>query len=204
MIKLDAQGLIPAVVQDDKTGEVLVMAYMSPAALKKTLEGPDVWFYSRSRGELWHKGDTSGNYLKVKSVSADCDGDTLLVRADPEGPTCHTGNRTCFFNPLDDMPEATHVESGAGVLDELYAVIQDRKVTMPEKSYTTRLFKEGVDRIAQKVIEEAGESAIAAVRGKNDELAGEVADLLYHTLVMLAATGVRPEEVWARLRERRK
>ena len=122
----------------------------------------------------------------------------------PDGPVCHTGNPTCFFTPLDEVPEFARSETGAGVLDELFAVIQDRKRDMPEGSYTADLLKRGAGRIAQKVIEEAGETAIAGVEGDAEAVAAEAADLLYHTLVLLAATGVKPEAVWARLRERRR
>ena len=138
------------------------------------------------------------------SASLDCDGDTILLRVTPDGPVCHTGNPTCFFTPLDEVPEFARSETGAGVLDELFAVIQDRKRDMPEGSYTADLLKRGAGRIAQKVIEEAGETAIAGVEGDAEAVAAEAADLLYHTLVLLAATGVKPEAVWARLRERRR
>ncbi len=204
MIQLDSTGLIPAIAQDAASGEVIMLGYMNPGSLKRTLEGGDVWFYSRSRSDLWHKGEVSGNYLRLVSASLDCDGDTILLRVTPDGPVCHTGNPTCFFTPLDEVPEFARSETGAGVLDELFAVIQDRKRDMPEGSYTADLLKRGAGRIAQKVIEEAGETAIAGVEGDAEAVAAEAADLLYHTLVLLAATGVKPEAVWARLRERRR
>ena len=204
MIQLDSTGLIPAIAQDAASGEVIMLGYMNPGSLKRTLEGGDVWFYSRSRSDLWHKGEVSGNYLRLVSASLDCDGDTILLRVTPNGPVCHTGNPTCFFTPLDEVPEFARSETGAGVLDELFAVIQDRKRDMPEGSYTADLLKRGAGRIAQKVIEEAGETAIAGVEGDAEAVAAEAADLLYHTLVLLAATGVKPEAVWARLRERRR
>ena len=180
-----------------------MLGYMSPGSLKRTLEGGDVWFYSRSRSDLWHKGEVSGNYMRVKSAAIDCDGDTLLLQVDPDGPICHTGNPTCFFTPLDELPKFAGSETGPGVIEELFAVIQDRKMEQPEGSYTAQLFKEGADRIAQKVIEEAGETAIAAVKSDKDQLVREVTDLMYHTLVLLAASGATPEDVWAELRERR-
>ncbi len=204
MIQLDANGLIPAVAQDAASGEVIMLGYMNPGSLKRTLEGGEVWFYSRSRSDLWHKGEVSGNYLRLVSASLDCDGDTILLRVTPDGPICHTGNATCFFTPLDEVPEFARSETGAGVLDELFAVIQDRKRDMPEGSYTADLLKRGAGRIAQKVIEEAGETAIAGVEGDAEAVAAEAADLLYHTLVLLSASGVKPEDVWARLRERRR
>ena len=204
MIQLDSTGLIPAIAQDAASGEVIMLGYMNPGSLKRTLEGGDVWFYSRSRSDLWHKGEVSGNYLRLVSASLDCDGDTILLRVTPDGPVCHTGNPTCFFTPLGEVPEFARSETGAGVLDELFAVIQDRKRDMPEGSYTADLLKRGAGRIAQKVIEEAGETAIAGVEGDAEAVAAEAADLLYHTLVLLAATVVKPEAVWARLRERRR
>ena len=204
MIKLDDKGLVPAIAQDATTGDVLMLGYMSPGSLKRTLEGGDVWFYSRSRADLWHKGEISGNYLHVKSAALDCDGDAILLKVDPDGPACHTGNATCFFTSLDELPDFTSSDTGSGILDELFAVVQDRKNEMPEGSYTADLFREGADRISQKVIEEAGETAIAGVKGDKDQLAREAADLLYHLLVLLSASGATPEDVWARLRERRR
>ncbi len=204
MIQLDEKGLVSAIVQDDATGKVLMLGYMNPESLRRTLEGENVWFYSRSRSELWLKGDTSGNYLKVKSLRLDCDGDAILVKADPIGPTCHTGEESCFFTPLTEIGEVAARDRGPGITDELFAVIQSRKDEMPEGSYTVSLFEQGTPRIAQKVIEEAGETAIAGVMGDRDALASEVADMIYNTLVLLAAEGVTPEDVWAKLRERRK
>ena len=204
MIQLDEKGLVPAIAQDDSTGDVLMLGYMNPGSLKRTLEGGEVWFYSRSRSELWHKGEISGNYMKVKSAAIDCDGDVVLLRVDPDGPACHTGNPTCFFTPLDELPDFAHADKGPGVIDELFAVVQDRKKELPEGSYTAELLRAGADRIGQKVIEEAGETAIAGVKGDVEQLVGEVADLMYHTLVLLAALGAKPEDVWERLRDRRK
>ncbi len=204
-IKLNEQGLLPAITQDANTGEVLMMGYMNPGSLKRTVEGVQVWFYSRSREDLWHKGEMSGNYLNLKEAYLDCDADTILLKVDPDGPACHTGEVSCFFNKLEVLPEEYEMtESGPSVLGELFALIKDRQQEMPEGSYTTSLFKEGVARIAQKVVEEAGETAIAAAINDAESLPGEVADLLYHTLVLLAATDVQPEAVYEKLRERRK
>ena len=204
-IKLNEQGLLPAIAQDANTGEVLMMGYMNPGSLKRTVEGVQVWFYSRSREDLWHKGEMSGNYLNLKEAYLDCDADTILLKVDPDGPACHTGQVSCFFNQLEGLPEEYEMtESGPSVLGELFALVKDRQQGMPEGSYTTSLFKEGVARIAQKVVEEAGETAIAAAINDAESLPGEVADLLYHTLVLLAATGVQPEAVYEKLRERRK
>jgi phosphoribosyl-ATP pyrophosphohydrolase/phosphoribosyl-AMP cyclohydrolase len=203
MIKLDEKGLVPAIAQNADTGEVIMLGYMSPGTLKRTLDSRDVWFYSRSRSDLWHKGEMSGNYMRVKSASIDCDGDTILLQVDPAGPICHTGNQTCFFTPLGELPDFESPEKGPGILDELFSVIQDRKRELPEGSYTTELFREGVDRIGQKVIEESGEAVIAGVKLDKDALTRESADLLYHLLVLISANGGTPEEVYAHLRQRR-
>ena len=204
-IKLNDKGLAPAIAQDVNTGQVLMLGYVNPGSLKRTVEGGQVWFYSRSREDLWHKGEVSGNYLNLREAWVDCDGDTLLLQVQPDGPTCHTGKVSCFFTRMEGLPDEYEVtESGSGILDELFALIQDRKRELPQGSYTTRLFQEGISRIAQKVIEEAGETAIAAVQGDQDSLPKEVADLLYHILVLLSASGVSPRTVWAELRQRRK
>ena len=204
-VKLNEQGLVPAIAQDINTGRVLMLGYMNPGSIKRTVEGIQVWFYSRSREDLWHKGEVSGNYLNLREAWLDCDGDTLLLKVDPDGPTCHTGEPSCFFNPLEGLPEGYEdTDTGPGVLGELYAVIQDRQRELPEGSYTAKLFQEGVGRIAQKVIEEAGETALAAAQDDTEHLPTEIADLLYHTLVLMAASGIKPEQVWEELRQRRK
>ena len=202
-IQLDEHGLVPAVAQDATTGKVIMLGYMNPGSIKRTIEGGEVWFYSRSRTDLWHKGEVSGNYLRFKSAEIDCDGDTVLLQVVPDGPICHTGNATCFFTDIEDFPDFVHQEKGPGVLDELFAIVQDRKREMPQDSYTAHLLDEGVERISQKVIEEAGETAIAGVKADREHLAREVSDLLYHVLVLLSASGVSPEEVWHELRQRR-
>ncbi len=202
-LKFDDKGLIPAIVQDARTRQVLMVAYMNAEAVEKTLAGPDVWFFSRSRNELWHKGETSGHFLKVAEVRGDCDNDALLVLANPVGPACHTGNQTCFFDePLASVSGG--ITPGASVLDELFKVIKQRKRDRPEGSYTSKLFADGPPRIAQKVVEEAGEVAIAAVAEDGGIASEEVADLLYHTLVLLAAKDIDPADVWAELEKRRK
>ncbi len=205
MIKLNEQGLAPAIVQDINTKEVLMLGYVNPGSLKRTMEGGQVWFYSRSREDLWHKGEVSGHHMNLKRAVIDCDGDTLLFQVEPDGPACHTGNTTCFFTPLEESePEFQSTERGSGILEELFAVIQERKRDLPEGSYTAELLKAGVGRVAQKVVEEAGESAVAAAEGKTQELPLEVADLFYHALVLLAASGTTPEAVWRELRKRRR
>jgi phosphoribosyl-ATP pyrophosphohydrolase/phosphoribosyl-AMP cyclohydrolase len=203
-VKLNDQGLVPAVAQDINTGQVLMLGYVNPGSLKRTLEGGQVWFYSRSREDLWHKGEMSGHYLNLKEAWLDCDADAILLRVEPDGPTCHTGATSCFFNLLEGVPEEYDTaDAGARILDKLFALVKDRQQARPQGSYTARLFEEGVARIAQKVIEEAGETALAAVQGDREALPNEVADLLYHTLVLLAASGVGPSQVWEELRRRR-
>lgn len=201
-VKLDANGLVPAIAQNVNTGEVLMLGYMNPGSLKRTLDGGEVWFFSRSRSDLWHKGEVSGNYMRVKSAAVDCDGDALILQVDPDGPICHTGKPNCFFTPIDELPGFYREQKGPGVLEDLFAVIQDRKREMPQGSYTAQLLQGGSARIAQKVIEEAGEAAIAAVKDDSAQLVEETADLLYHALVLLAASGARPEDVWQTLRAR--
>ena len=142
-VKLDEKGLVPAIAQNVNTGEVLMLGYMNPGSLKRTLEGGEVWFFSRSRSDLWHKGEVSGNYMRVKSAAVDCDGDTLILQVEPDGPICHTGESNCFFTPIEEFPEFYRDETGPGVLEDLFALIQDRKQEMPEGSYTTSLFEGG-------------------------------------------------------------
>ena len=203
MIKLDEKGLIPAIVQDDKTDRVLMLGYMDEEALRRTRESGQVWFYSRSRAELWHKGATSGNYLNLRSIHIDCDSDTILIRAEPTGPTCHTGEESCFFTELPSG-ELRFEGEDPHILDELFRVIQERKLTMPEGSYVAELLRQGPGRIGKKVIEEAGESAIASLVEGPEATVREVADLWFHSLVLLAASGLSPDQVWQELKSRRK
>jgi phosphoribosyl-ATP pyrophosphohydrolase/phosphoribosyl-AMP cyclohydrolase len=202
-VKLNALGLVPAICQDATNGQVLMVGHMNPFSIKRTLDGGDVVFYSRSREELWHKGATSGNFLHVESAQVDCDGDVLLFQVHADGPACHTGETSCFFAPLSQEPEYEHANEGPGILQELFQVIRQRQEELPEESYTTSLFGSGTPRIAQKVAEEGSEVAIAAATGNKADLPGEVADLLYHTLVLLADAGLTPEDVWEVLRQRR-
>lgn len=186
-------GLLPAVVQDADSGRVLMLGYMNDEALETTRGTGHVTFFSRSKQRLWTKGETSGNTLELVDVRLDCDHDTLLVRARPHGPTCHTGTATCFGDePLPPL----------GFLAELDRIIDSRAGADPESSYTARLLASGVKRCAQKVGEEGVEVALAATAGDRDELREESADLLYHLLVVLAASGVELEEVIDVLRER--
>ena len=207
-LKLNDQGLIPAIAQDERSGEVLMLGYMSPGSLRRTLESGEAWFYSRSRQELWHKGEVSGNYIKVNSVQVDGDNDTLLLKSAPTGPVCHTGKPTCFFqgslDPAKDELEFETPSGSSSVLDELFEVIEGRKTSPPEGSYVGKLLQGGIDRIGKKVIEEAGETVIAAKNGVPAETIHEVADLWFHSLVLLSASGLTPADVWQELRSRRK
>ena len=173
-------GLIPAVVQDACSGRVLMLGCMNPEALEKTLETKKVTFWSRTKGRLWTKGETSGNWLDIVSVAADCDNDTLLIRVIPHGPTCHTGSKSCFGAAL---PETE------GFIRYLQSVIRGRHAEMPEGSYTSKLFTRGVNKIAQKVGEEAVETVIEAVAKNREAMIYEASDLIYHLLVLLEATG---------------
>ena len=202
MIQFDDRGLITAVVQDSESKAVLMVAHMNREALARTLSGPHVWFYSRSRGELWEKGATSGNYLNTVNVSLDCDGDAVLVTAVPEGAACHTGAVSCFHNVVESEVESVN-RVGPGVMQVLAEVIHDRAVMMPEGSYTADLLRQGVSRVAQKLIEEAGETGLAAATGSLDEVASEMSDLLYNCVVLLESTGVPIDDVWAELAKRR-
>ena len=192
--KFNSDGLLPAVVQDARTREVLTVAYMNAEALRLTLEKGETWFYSRSRKTLWHKGETSGNFQKVHRVSLDCDNDTILVEVAPLGPACHTGSYSCF-----------EVQPGfGGSIQQLYDLIAARKETRPEGSYTTRLFTEGIDKIVKKLGEEAVETVIAAKNDSSQRIVEETADLLYHLLVTLVEKGVTLDEIREELQKRQK
>ncbi|MCX6024327.1 MAG: bifunctional phosphoribosyl-AMP cyclohydrolase/phosphoribosyl-ATP diphosphatase HisIE [Chloroflexi bacterium] len=203
MLKFDANGLMPAIVQDAETGQVRMLGYVNGEALARTFTTGDVWFYSRSRAELWHKGDTSVNFLRFVSMSADCDGDAVLIQARPDGPTCHTGADTCFHNEVSEAEAPEVGVKGAAVLAELFGVIAQRRRDLPEGSYTASLFKRGTPRIAQKVIEEGGETALAAMGAGNERVVSEMADLWYHCLVLLADQGLTLDDVYAELARRR-
>lgn len=196
-LKFDERGLIPAIVQDAINGRVLMMAWMNAESLQLTLESGEAWFWSRSRSELWHKGATSGNVLRVRELRADCDGDTLLLRAEPAGPACHTGKESCFFTPLTTASQEETPR--AGFLDELEGIVAARRTAQPESSYTARLFAKGRLKIAQKVGEEGLESALAGVAQDDDRLIDESADLLFHLLVLLNERGIPLSTVLGRL-----
>ncbi len=198
-LKFDDKGLITAVVQHAQTKEVLTVAYMNEQSYQKTLETGETWFYSRSRQELWHKGATSGHTQKVVAMRADCDQDALVVEVLPAGPACHTGAESCFHNTIVEKP--TEIGS-LDILDTLKRVIATRAVEMPEGAYTTYLFNEGVDKICKKVGEEATESVIAAKNRDAEELKWEVADLIYHLLVLLKEQNVDLYDVLGVLEKR--
>lgn len=187
-------GLVPAIIQDSVTLNVLMLGYMNEEAYKKTISTKKVTFYSRSRKCLWTKGETSGNYLELVSIKTDCDNDTLLIRAIPHGPTCHTGTDTCWGEDNKKNPVL--------FLTELQDFIYKRHEEMPENSYTTSLFKDGTERMAQKVGEEALEAVIEAVKGDNKRLIYESSDMLYHLIVLLTSKGLRIEQVISELAER--
>lgn len=187
-------GLVPAIIQDANTKNVLMLGFMNEVAYQKTLQTKHVTFWSRTRQTLWTKGETSGNYLELVSMQVDCDNDTLLVKVHPIGPTCHKGTDTCWGEENNASPLL--------FLSELQDFINKRKEEMPEGSYTTKLFKEGINKIAQKVGEEALETVIEATNGTNDHLVYEASDLIYHLLVMLAEKNLSIEDVAAELQKR--
>lgn len=202
-IRFDRRGLVPAVVQDATTGEVLMVAWMNREALRLTRETGQVHFWSRSRQELWHKGATSGNFLNAREIRVDCDADTLLVTVDPEGPACHTGERSCFYRRLMGATDDGTAAAAGDILEELFRVILDRQANRPAGSYTVVLFDAGEDEILKKIGEEAMEVVLAA-KGQGDErLISETADLTYHLLVLLAARGLALADVEAELAKRR-
>ena len=215
-VNFGPDGLVPVVTQDAETGAVLMQAYANREALEHTLSTRQGTYYSRSRGELWIKGLTSGHVQQVLSVALDCDGDSLLYRVRQSGPACHTGAYSCYYTPLLEPPilespvlESPVLESevpGPAVLDtvleRVYATIQERLTTLPEKSYVARLHAGGLDRVLKKIVEESGEVLLAAKNRDKAELATEVADLLFHTLFAMAEVGVTPQGVAAVLEER--
>ena len=189
-------GLVPAIIQDSTTRKVLMLGFMNEEAYRQTLATKRVTFWSRTRSCLWTKGETSGNYLELVSLKADCDNDTLLVEVIPHGPTCHKGTDTCWGETNDRNPLL--------FLTELQDFIYKRHEEMPEGSYTTSLFKDGTNRMAQKVGEEALEAVIEAVSGNNERLIYESSDMLYHLIVLLTSKGLRIEQIAKELEERHK
>ncbi|WP_245833145.1 bifunctional phosphoribosyl-AMP cyclohydrolase/phosphoribosyl-ATP diphosphatase HisIE [Oceanobacillus timonensis] len=196
-IKYDENGLVPAIVQDYATGKVLTLAYMNEVAFEKTLETGETWFYSRSRNELWNKGETSGNKQLVKKISVDCDQDALVVQVQPLGPACHKGTTTCFETTLLETEKPLFA-----MVTELTDKIKDRKENPQEGAYTTYLFHKGLDKILKKIGEESTEVVIGAKNNDKEELTNELADLLYHSLVLMEEQGVRSKDIKKILNER--
>jgi len=196
-------GLVPAVIQDAKTLKVLMLGYMNEEAYKTTLEKKLVTFWSRSRNELWTKGETSGNFMELVDISVDCDDDTLLVKVNPFGPVCHTGTDTCWGEENQDKSEKGKVETFE-FLSHLEDVIQDRKENLSDKSYVASLFKKGMNKIAQKVGEEGVEVVIEAMDNNDDLFLNESADLIFHHLILLQAKGYKLKDVVEVLKGREK
>lgn len=197
-LKYNSDGLIPAIITDAADGAVLMLGYMNAESLGITLDRKKVCFFSRSRQKLWLKGETSGNFLNVVSIKTDCDADTLLISAKPEGPTCHTGARSCFFEDIYEDEDAEQ----AFCLDDLMKLIEGRKTNPKEGSYTTYLFEKGIDKILKKVGEECTEVIIAGKGGDRAEAIFEIADLTYHVMVMMTEMGISIDEVRAELASR--
>ena len=197
-LKYNSDGLIPAIITDEADGAVLMLGYMNAESLGITLEQKKVCFFSRSRQKLWLKGETSGNFLNVVSIKTDCDADTLLITAKPDGPTCHTGARSCFFEEIYEDENAEQ----AFCLDDLMKLIEGRKTNPKEGSYTTYLFEKGIDKILKKVGEECTEVIIAGKGGDKAEAIFEIADLTYHVMVMMTEMGISIDEVRAELASR--
>lgn len=205
-LRFDENGLIPVIVQDAVSKTVLTLAYMNKESLNKSLETKETWFWSRSRQELWHKGETSGNTQRIVSMSYDCDGDALVVQVVPNGPACHTGAYSCFAGELLGTTEERQVAGEAdrfAILGELEQLIAAREAERPEGSYTTYLFEKGVDKILKKVGEEAAEVIIAAKNRSAEELRYEASDLIFHLLVLLREQKLPLDEVLTELQRRR-
>ena len=226
-LKFDEHGLLPAIVQDDESHEVLMVAYMNAESLARTLQTGETWFWSRSRQELWHKGATSGHTQQVVDLRLDCDGDALLVRVRPRGPACHTGERTCFYRGAAGRPVAVAPAGKPAVMEasspslslvnvaaldlgillqDLYELIEERQRSRPENSYTTYLFNQGLDKILKKVGEESAETIIAAKNAEGPEghqqLSAEIGDLLYHLLVLMVEREVSLQDILTELSAR--
>lgn len=198
-IKFDEKGLVPAVAQDINTKKVLMLAYMNRESIKRTLKEGVAVYYSRSRQELWKKGETSGNIQKLKGMSYDCDGDSILLQVEQVGVACHTGEYSCFFNEV-----VSFEEKKGDILEDLYSLLKDRKQNPEEGSYTSYLFREGLDKILKKVGEESAEVIIASKNNEREEMIYEISDLVYHTLVLMIDQGIELEDIKRELEKRRK
>jgi phosphoribosyl-AMP cyclohydrolase / phosphoribosyl-ATP pyrophosphohydrolase len=189
-LKFQENGLIPAIIQEQTTGKVLMLAYMNEESLQKTLETKETWFYSRSRKELWNKGTTSGNKQVVKQIQYDCDADSLLIHVEPQGPACHTGEETCFHNHIFGE-EISQVS----IIEQVVSTIKKRKKEATKDSYTSYLFREGIDKVLKKVGEETSEVIIGAKNQDKQETIWEIADLTYHLLVLMEIMDVSPDDI---------
>ena len=196
-LKFDERGLIPAIVVDAENKKVLTLAYMNRESLEISMREGRTCFWSRSRQELWRKGETSGNVQRIVSITADCDLDALVVKVEKAGPACHTGAESCFFNPVYESDELSEFS-----LDGLYALLQGRKEQLPEGSYTTYLFQKGLDKILKKVGEESTEVIIGAMKDSKKETIYEISDLCYHVLVLMVSQGITPGDILRELASR--
>ena len=204
-IRFDEQGLVPAVVQDWRDGTVLMVGFMNREALTHTAMTKHVHFWSRSRKKLWEKGETSGHFLLVKDLFVDCDGDTVLVKAEPVGPTCHTGSQSCFFSPIGEAETMDGVSSSGaigGIFERISRTIADRKEHPKSGSYVSSLFEGGQDRILKKIAEETGEVMLGSKNDKREEIIHEMADLFFHALVVLGYHGIPVQDVYQELASR--
>jgi phosphoribosyl-ATP pyrophosphohydrolase/phosphoribosyl-AMP cyclohydrolase len=202
VLQFNTAGLIPAIVQDTATGQVLMLAYMNREALEQTLATGLAHYWSRSRAKLWQKGETSGHLQHVRDIRYDCDADTLLVIVEQEGVACHTGERSCFFRHLPESPQLTRPPVSEGLLHQLYAVIQERKRRAPQGSYVASLMAQGQDHVLKKVVEEAAEVLMASKDGRPEAVVYEMADLWFHAIVALGWHDISPQEVLQELQRR--
>lgn len=196
----EKQSLIPAIIQDFKTNEVLMLAYVNKESYQYMLTNKETYFYSRSRNELWHKGETSRNYQKIKNMYLDCDRDAMLIKVEQIGVACHTGNHSCFFNRIEESKEVID----NFIIEKVYEMIKDRKNNPKEGSYTNYLLEKGIDKICKKVGEEAAETIIAAKNMDKDKLIGEISDLAYHVLVLMLDKDITVDDVKKKLTDRHK
>lgn len=201
-LRFNEQGLIPAIVQDVATGRVLMLAYMNREALERTLATGLVHYWSRSRAQLWQKGETSGHVQHLRDLRYDCDADTLLVIVDQEGVACHTGEPSCFFQRVSEFPEPPQLPVSEGLLQQLYAVVQERKRRAPQESYVATLMARGQDHVLKKVLEEAAEVLMASKDGRPEAIVYEMADLWFHAIVALGWHDISPQEVLQELQRR--
>jgi phosphoribosyl-ATP pyrophosphohydrolase/phosphoribosyl-AMP cyclohydrolase len=202
VLRFNEHGLIPAIVQDVATGRVLMLAYMNREALERTLATRLVHYWSRSRAQLWQKGETSGHLQHLRDLRYDCDADTLLVIVEQEGAACHTGEPSCFFQHVAETPEPMQLPVSAGLLQQIYAVVQERKRRAPQESYVASLMARGQDHVLKKVIEEAAEVLMASKDGRREAIVYEMADLWFHAIVALGWHDISPQEVLQELQRR--